>query len=162
MHALPASSLFMSHVRMGIMSHYIHDSHSVYYCDYHIVICTKYRREIINKGLGEYLKNKAYEVTRYYPKLRIKEFNHDKDHVHIFTSIPPSMSVGNFIRLYKTNSSRKIRNQFTFLKEVYWGTDSLWSEGYFSSTVGINESIIRKYIQYQGMEDAGQTATLFD
>ena len=144
------------------MSQYIHDSHSVYCCDYHIVVCTKYRREVINKGLGTYLKNKAYEVTRFYPKLRIKEFSHDKDHVHMFTSIPPSMSVGSFIRLYKTNSSRNIKAQFVFLKQVYWGTDSLWSEGYFSSTVGINETIIRKYIQHQGMEDAGQTATLFD
>jgi len=147
---------------MGIMTQYIHDSHSVYCCDYHIVICTKYRREIINKGLGEYLTNKAYEVTRHYPKLRIKEINHDKDHIHMFVSIPPSMSVGSFIRLYKTNSSRQIKTQFTFLKQVYWGTDSLWSEGYFSSTVGINAALIRKYIQNQGKEDAGQTATLFD
>ena len=141
---------------------YIHDAHSVYCCDYHIVLCTKYRRKVINKGFGTYLKNKVHEVTRYYPKLRMKEFNHEEDHIHILISIPPSMSVGNFIRLYKTNSSRNVKKQFEFLKKVYWGTDSLWSEGYFASTVGINADIIKKYIQHQGAEDAGQTAKLFE
>ena len=141
---------------------YIHDAHSIYLCDYHIVICTKYRRNVINKGFGTYLKNKAYEVTQYYPKLRIKEFNHEEDHVHMLVSIPPSMNVGSFIRLYKTNSSRNVKKQFEFLKKVYWGTDSLWSADYFASTVGINEKIIRAYIQHQGAEDAGQTARLLE
>jgi putative transposase len=144
------------------MNKYIHDAHSIYLCDYHIVMCTKYRRQVINKGFGTYLSNKAYEVTKHYPKLRIKEFNYEKDHIHMLVSIPPSMSVGSFIRLYKTNSSRKVKEQFSFLKKVYWGTDSLWSGGYFASTVGVNEAIIRKYIQNQGEEDAGRTATLFD
>jgi putative transposase len=92
----------------------------------------------------------------------MKEFNHEEDHIHMLISIPPGMSVGNFIRLYKTNSSRNVKKQFEFLKKVYWGTDSLWSEGYFVSTVGINADIIKKYIQHQGAEDAGQTALLFE
>lgn len=144
------------------MTEYIHDSHCVYLCQYHIVLCTKYRRKIINEGMCTHLKEKAYEVTRHYPKLRIKEFNHDVDHIHMLISIPPSMSVGSFIRLYKTNTSRHIKQQFTYLKQVYWGTDSLWSEGYFVSTVGINATIITHYIQHQGEEDEGQTATLFE
>ncbi|NTW75391.1 MAG: IS200/IS605 family transposase [Candidatus Moranbacteria bacterium] len=76
---------------------YIHDAHCVYGCDYHIVLCTKYRRKVINEGFGAYLKEKAYEVTHHYPKLKIKEFNHEEDHVHLLVSIPPSMSVGSFI-----------------------------------------------------------------
>jgi putative transposase len=50
-----------------------------------------------------------------------------------------------------------MKAEFPFLKQVYWGTDSIWSEGYFVSTVGINEATIRKYIEHQGQEDAGQT-----
>lgn len=80
----------------------------------------------------------------------------------MLVSIPPSMRVGSFIRLYQTNSSRQVKKQFVFLKKVYWGTDSLWSSGYFVSTVGINEKIIRAYIKHQGVEDAGQTARLFE
>jgi len=45
------------------------------------------------------------------------------------------------------------------MKEVYWGTDAIWSTGFFVSTVGINEQIIRRYIEQQGKEDTGQ-ATL--
>ena len=72
------------------------------------------------------------------------------------------MSVGSVVRLIKTNTARKLKEQFPFLKKVYWGTDSIWSEGYFVSTVGIDEATIRKYIQQQGAEDAGQTAALFE
>ncbi len=125
-------------------------------------MCTKYRRKVINKGFGIHLKNKAHEVARYYPKLRIREFNHEEDHVHMLVAIPPSMSVGSFVRLYKTNSSRNVKQQFPFLKQIYWGTDRLWSGGYFASTVGINEKIIKAYIEYQGAEDAGRTASLFE
>ncbi len=144
------------------MSEYIHDSHSVYCCEYHIVLCTKYRNEVINEGLKIYLRNKAHEVAKHYPKLRIREFNSDADHIHMLITIPPSMSVGTFVRLYKTNSAKNIKSHFAFLQQVYWGTDSLWSEGYFVSTVGINESLIKKYVRNQGLIDAGQTATLFE
>ncbi|MCB9803602.1 transposase, partial [Candidatus Nomurabacteria bacterium] len=50
-----------------------------------------------------------------------------------------------------------LKQKFPFLKQVYWGTDSIWSEGYFVTTVGANESVIRKYIIRQGQEDSGQT-----
>lgn len=72
------------------------------------------------------------------------------------------MSVGSVVRLIKTNTSRKIKEQFPFLKQVYWGTDGIWSDGYFVSTTGISNTIIERYIEHQGRQDAGQTATLFD
>lgn len=72
------------------------------------------------------------------------------------------MSVGSVIRLVKTNTSRKIKEKFPILKKHYWGTDSLWSEGYFVSTVGITTETIKRYIANQGDLDAGQKATLFD
>ena len=69
------------------------------------------------------------------------------------------MSVGSVVRIIKTNTARGIKEQFPFLKQVYWGLDGIWSEGYFASTVGVNESVIKKYIENQGREDAGQTAS---
>ena len=137
-------------------------AHAVYLCDYHIVLSTKYRRKVINDGLFAYLKRKLIEITEHYPIIYIKETNHDKDHIHLLLSIPPQMTVGSVIRLIKTNTSRKLKTQFPFLAKVYWGTDGIWSDGYFVSTVGINERIIRQYIKNQGAEDAGQTATLFE
>ena len=66
------------------------------------------------------------------------------------------MSVGQVVRILKSNTSRDLKKKFPFLKKVYWGTDGIWSDGYFVSTVGINDSIIRKYIENQGKEDSGQ------
>ena len=142
---------------------YIRADHSVYLCDYHLVLVTKYRRNVIaNEGIWTYLEHKFYEVTEHYPRIRIKEINHDINHVHILISIPPQMSVGSVVRLLKTNTSRNIKSKFPFLKKVYYGTDGMWSDGYFVSTVGVDTNIIKRYIEKQGEEDVGQTATLFE
>ena len=144
------------------MADYQRDHHCIYLCDYHIVLPTKYRKKIFNSGLFAYLKRKLLDISEHYPRIRFKEANHDQDHIHVLVSIPPQMSVGSVVRLIKTNTARNLKEQFPFLKEVYWGTDGIWSEGYFVSTVGINEAMIKKYIENQGREDAGQTAKLFE
>ena len=135
----------------------IHLSHCVYHCDYHIVVVTKYRKEIFNEGIFAYLSIKLAEIPEHYPQIFIKEVNHDKDHLHLLVSIPPTMSVGKVVGLIKQNTARELKQKFPFLKQVYWGTDAIWSEGYFVSTVGANEAIIKRYIQEQGKKDSGQT-----
>ena len=136
---------------------FIHLSHCVYHCDYHIVIVTKYRKRIFNEGIFAYLKIKLAEVTEHYPLIRFKEVNHDEDHIHMLLSIPPTMNVGKVVGLIKQNMARKLKQKFPYLREVYWGTEAIWSEGYFVSTVGVNDSVIKRYIQDQGKKDAGQT-----
>lgn len=74
----------------------------------------------------------------------------------MLVSIPPKLSIGKVVGIIKANTSRRLKEKFSYLKEVYWGTDGIWSDGYFVSTVGINEEIIQKYIQHQGQEDSGQ------
>ena len=140
---------------------YKKQSHCVYCCDYHLVIATKYRRKVFNEGVFAYLEIKMREIRKHYPELEIKEVNHDEDHIHILISIPPKVSVGSIVRIIKTNTSRGIKQKFPFLKEVYWGTDGIWSDGYFVSTVGINEKIVRQYIENQGVEDSGQALLEF-
>ena len=135
----------------------IHLSHCVYHCDYHIVLVTKYRRKIFNEGIFVYFSLKLAEVSEHYPQISIKEVNHDVDHLHLLVSIPPTMSVGKVVGLIKQNTARQLKQKFSFLKQVYWGTDAVWSEGYFVTTVGINEAVIRRYIEEQGKKDAGQT-----
>ena len=135
---------------------YKKQAHAVYHCQYHVVLPTKYRRKVFNDGIVEYLKFKLIEITKYYPEIEFKELNHDRDHLHLLISIPPKMSVGSVVRIIKANTARGLKQKFPFLKEVYWGTDGIWSEGYFVSTTGINEEIIKKYIDNQGTEDAGQ------
>lgn len=66
------------------------------------------------------------------------------------------MSVGSAVRIIKSNTARSLKQKFPFLKDAYWGTDGIWSDGYFATTVGINEQMIRKYIEQQGQDDTGQ------
>jgi putative transposase len=121
------------------------------------VLSTKYRRKIINPGIKAFLLARIETVTEHHPDIIFKEVNTDKDHIHMLVSIPPQWSVGKVVGIIKSNTARSMKAEFPFLKQVYWGTDSIWSEGYFVSTVGINEATIRKYIEHQGQEDAGQT-----
>jgi putative transposase len=121
------------------------------------VIVTKYRKAVINEGIFTYLEKKLAEITEHYPLVRFRAVNHDKDHIHFLVSIPPTTSVGKVIGIIKQNTSRELKQKFPFLKRVYWGTDAVWSEGYFVSTVGINEAMIHAYIEEQGKKDAGQT-----
>lgn len=132
-------------------------SHCAFVCDYHIVLVTKYRKEIFNKGIFEYFRIKLTEVRKYYPVIEIKEVSHGKDHVHLLLSIPPTISVGRVVGIIKANTGKKIRGKFPFLSEVYYAMTGIWSDGYFVSTVGLNEAMIRKYIQMQEQEDIGQT-----
>jgi putative transposase len=131
-------------------------SHCVYRCDYHVILATKYRREIFNEGIFAYFDKRLLEIKKYYPYIEFKEVNHDKDHVHMLVSIPPTIGVGKMIGIIKANLARDLKQKFPFLKDVYWGTDGVWSDSYFVSTVGVNEEIIRKYIERQGDQDSGQ------
>ena len=121
-----------------------------------MVWVTKYRKEILNEGVSEYVKIKLKEVLKYYPDLEYIEIGMDKDHIHLHLVIPPKYSVSKMIEVLKSNTGRGMRGKFEFLKDVYWGTDGVWSKGYFVSTVGVDEAVIRRYVQMQGKEDAGQ------
>lgn len=129
----------------------------MYSCNYHILVVTKYRRKIFNEGIFAYFRKKLAEITDHYPLVWFTEVNHDKDHVHMLISIPPTMSVGKVVGIIKQNTSRELKQKFPMLKQVYWGTDAIWSEGYFVSTVGIAEGVMKAYIEEQGKKDAGQT-----
>ncbi len=140
------------------MAVYRRNSHSVFLCDYHLVWPTKYRREVLSEGVLAYLKESIKGLTNIHPDLIVKEINGEVDHIHLLISIPPQRSVGEVVRIIKASTARDLNQKFPHLRDVYWGTQSLWSAGYFASTVGINESVIRKYIQNQGKEDMGQTS----
>jgi len=133
----------------------------VYYTQYHLVLVAKYRRKIFVAGVIEYLKELLKRIKDYYPDIAISEVNSDEDHVHFLVSIPPKIAVGKVVGIIKANTARELKSKFVFLKKVYWGDDGIWSDGYFVSTVGIDEEIIRKYIVRQGQEDSGQAQLEF-
>lgn len=135
--------------------------HCTYYARYHVVIATKFRKKVLNKGMGEYLKIKIREIRKYYPEIEMLEANVDRDHMHLLLSISPKMSVSHVVNIIKSNTGRALREKFPFLNNAYPAKDGVWSIGYFVSTVGINEAIIRTHIEHQGREDSGQAKLAF-
>lgn len=132
-------------------------AHVVYKTQYHIVWVTRFRRKILNPGISAYLRIKLEEVRKYYPDWYFDAIGTDHDHVHLHMIIPPKYSISFVVETLKKNTSRALREKFAhFLTQVYWDQGGIWATGYFVSTVGINEAIIRRYVEQQGEEDAGQ------
>ena len=72
------------------------------------------------------------------------------------------MRVSDAVRTIKSISGRMMKKKFSYMRQAYWGRDGIWSDGYFVSTRGINERVIQKYIEQQGLEDMGQAQLVLD
>jgi len=132
-------------------------NHSTYQHQYHIVWGTRGRRKILERYVLPELKKSLYETCKKYPTLWIEALNTDQDHVHVQIEIPPNITVSDAVGKLKANSSRHLRSRFKFIREIYLEKDGIWSVGYFSSTIGLNEIRIKKYIQWQGKKDESRT-----
>ena len=132
-------------------------NHSTYQHQYHIVWGTKYRRKILKDYVKSELIKSISDVTKKYPTLFVLAINVDQDHVHIQIEIPPNISVSKAVQAIKIMSTIRIRKKFKFIRELYL-ENSIWSVGYFSSTLGLNESQIKKYINNQGKNDYSKQA----
>ena len=135
---------------------YRRQTHAVFYIRYHLVISTKFRRKLFKGGIGRYLTVLVRSIQRQHPEIEILEVNTDLDHVHILLSVAPKVSISQAVGVIKANTARMLKRKFPFLVAGYFDTDTIWSIGYFVSTVGINEQAINKYIDLQGKEDSGQ------
>ena len=138
-----------------------HLNHSTYQHQYHIVWCTKGRRNVLQTYVLPELRKSFRETVKKYPTLALLETNIDQDHVHIQIEIPPNIAVSDAVRAFKANSSLALRKKFKFIREIYLEKDGIWSVGYFSSTVGLNEDQVKKYIQWQGKKEKPQKLKLF-
>jgi len=131
-------------------------SHTIYRCEYHIVITTRYRRNILKGGVKPYLKLKLVEIRKYYPDIEFIECSIKPDHIHLVLTFPPKYSPATIVQLIKQNTAKALRDKFEFLRYVCFGRGGIWSVGYFISTVGLNEEMIQQYVRYQEQEDLGQ------
>ena len=128
-----------------------HTAHSSYRCEYHVVFAPKYRRKIIyrslRKDIGVIFRKLCNEM-----KVEIIEAEACPDHIHMLVSIPPYMSVAQFVGTLKSKSARMIFDRHANLKYKY-GSRNVWCRGYYVDTVGKNEKLIREYIRDQLEED---------
>ena len=138
-----------------------HLNHSTYQHQYHIIWGTKYRRKILKSYVLPELKKILYATVKKYPTLWIEEVNTDDDHVHLQIEVAPNVSISDAVAKLKTTSSRFLRSKFKFIRDIYIEKDGIWSVGYFSSTIGLNEAQVRRYIEWQGKKDIPKTKRLF-
>ena len=131
-------------------------AHSVYYLKYHVVWVTKYRRRILNPRMCNYLRKVMPKLLRSMPGIEIETIGFDGDHLHMVMLIPPKYSVSDVMGRLKSQSSHHMRKTFSWLRKVYWKENIVWSPGYFVSSVGINEDVIKNYVRHQGEKDSGQ------
>ena len=126
-------------------------AHSKWNCKYHIVFAPKYRRQIIfgkiKADIGQILR-KLCE----FKGVEIIEANACVDHIHMLVSIPPKLSVSQFMGYLKGKSSLMIFDRHANLKYKY-GNRQFWCKGYYVDTVGRNKKVIEEYIKNQIQED---------
>ena len=126
-------------------------AHTKWLCKYHIVFSPKYRRKIIYNQYKESVGGIIKTLCKY-KGVEIIEGHLMPDHVHLLLSIPPKMSVASFMGYLKGKSSLMIFDKHSNLKYKF-GNRKFWAEGYYVSTVGLNEETIKKYIQEQEKAD---------
>ena len=134
---------------MGTKAHSL--AHTKWWCKYHIVFTPKYRRKIIFAQLRESIKEILQCLCKY-KGVEILEGHLMPDHVHMLVSIPPKISVANFMGYLKGKSSLMIFDRHANLKYKY-GNRHFWCRGYYVDTVGANKEAVAKYIRKQLDED---------
>lgn len=104
------------------------NNHSVFLLNYHLVLCTKYRKKVINKEISERLNNIFVNISSKYG-ITLVEWNHDKDHVHLLFRAKPNSDLLKMINAYKSASSRRIKNKFPDIRKYLW-KEYFWSRSY--------------------------------
>ena len=126
-------------------------NHTRWECKYHIVFIPKYRKKVlfgpIRRGLGEVFHRLARQKESV-----VEEGHVMPDHVHMMISIPPKYAVAQVVGYIKGKSAIHIARHYSGRTRNYRG-QHFWARGYFASTVGRDEAVIRSYIRHQEAED---------
>ena len=133
------------------LSKYHRQPHATYDCRYHLIWVTKYRFRVIDKDIEIALKWAIKDICDW-KDIVILEGAVKAEHIHLYLQIPPKYSISDTMKWLKGKSSERLLQKFPALEKQYWGRH-LWARGYFVSTVGITDDIIRQYIQKQRDEE---------
>ncbi|MBQ2867855.1 MAG: IS200/IS605 family transposase [Firmicutes bacterium] len=126
-------------------------AHTKWMCKYHIIYTPKYRRKIVYNQYRESLVEITKQLCKY-KGVEILEGHMMPDHVHLVVNIPPKISVSSFMGYLKGKSALMMFEKHSNLKYKF-GNRHFWAEGYYVSTVGLNEETIRKYVRDQEKKD---------
>ena len=133
------------------MKEYQSLSHTRWDCKYHIVFIPKKRKKMIYGALRKHLGKIFHELADQ-RECKVVEGHLMIDHVHICLSVPPKYSVSNVVGFIKGKSAISIARHFGGRQRNFTG-EVFWARGYFVSTVGLDEEMVRAYIRNQEQED---------
>jgi len=136
------------------MSKYKTLQHTEWECKYHVIFIPKYRRKVLYGQLRRHLGEVFRRLARQ-KESEIEAGHMMADHVHMMISIPPKFSVAQVIGFIKGKSAIHIARHFGERRRNFVG-QHFWARGYFVSTVGRDETVIRRYIRRQEVEDQRQ------
>ncbi len=126
-------------------------SHTRWECKYHIVWVPKYRRKTLYRRIRQELGDVLHDLARQKDS-RILEGHLQPDHIHMLMSIPPKYSVAQVVGYVKGKSAIHIARIYLGQKKNDSGMH-FWARGYYVSTVGADEEVIRNDIRNQEKED---------
>ena len=133
------------------MENYRQSSHTTYDLKYHLVWITKYRKPVLEGEIGRRVRDLIREICRS-RDIEVIKGHVAKDHVHIFVSVPPHISISDLMQSIKGKSSRKMLSEFKALSRTFWGRH-IWGRGYFAASSGnVTDEVIMQYIELQGKE----------
>ena len=133
------------------MEHYRKSSHTTYDIKYHLVWITKYRKPVLTGEIATRVRDLIREVCRS-NDVEILKGHVSKDHVHIFVSVPPHISVSGLMQSIRGKTSRKMMMEYKGLSRTFWGRH-IWARGYFAASSGnVTDEVIMQYIELQGKE----------
>lgn len=136
------------------MKEYRRGSHTAFSLHVHLVWCTKYRKKVLRKDVGERLRDLCRQIST---DLGVEILSGvvSKDHVHMMVSMPPQVSVSKLVQKLKGKSSYKLQREFASLRKEYWG-QRMWARGYFACSTGnVTDEMIKKYLEHhqEGEDD---------
>jgi putative transposase len=135
-------------------------SHSLWECKYHVVFIPKCRRRTLYGQLRRHLGEVFHNLARQ-KESQIEEGHLLPDHVHMLIAIPPKYAVSQVIGFIKGKSAIHVARVYGERRRNFTG-QHFWARGYFFSTVGRDEAVIRDYIRRQAEEDRRLDQLNFD
>ena len=128
------------------------NAHSVFSLRYHLILVTKYRKQVFDNEISERARALFEAIAPAY-KIEVLEWNHDQDHVHIFFKAQPKTELSKFINAYKSASSRVLKKEFPSMRKQLW-QDMFWSRSFCLLSSGSAPiEVIEQYIKEQSSKD---------
>lgn len=125
------------------------NSHSVFSLNYHLILVSKYRKEVFDDAVSGRARAIFEHICPDY-KIEVVEWGHDKDHVHILFKAHPKSEISKFINTYKSASSRLLKKEFPQIRTQLW-ENKFWSQSFcLITTGGAPLDVIKQYIINQG------------